>query len=153
MSLRLATKDDFLVVSEMARKFYETTPYFGVLEYDDSKMADTILGLFSDPKQSVVILALKDDEPVGMLVGQVGELLVSRDRVATEMAWWMSPEHRSSKKALELIGAYEYWAKEVAGCQYVQLSCLEDLSIDRVSRFYTKKGYKPFEKFFIKALN
>jgi GNAT superfamily N-acetyltransferase len=140
---------------DMARKFYETTPYHGVVDYDDSKMSDVIISLLENPTERIAILAIDDKtgEPVGMLCGQVGETLFNRKRVASELAWWIDPDHRSSRVSIELINAFEYWAKHKARCEYVQLATVETDQVERISKFYNRKNYNIYERCFLKVIN
>lgn len=153
MTLRVATISDYHVLMEMARKFYETTPYAGVVEYDDSKMSDVIMGIVENPKDRIAILALDVNErPVGMLCAQVTETLFNRKRVASELAWWMDPEHRRSRLSIEMINAFEYWAREIAGCAYTQLATVETPQVQQIQKFYERKNYNIYERCFLKVI-
>lgn len=153
MTLKIATEEDFITIADMTRKFYEHTPYYGVVDYDESKIADVVLGLFGNPTERIAILALDDNgQPVGMLCGQVGETLFNRNRVALELGWWMDPDHRASRLSIELIEAFEYWAKTIANCTYVQLSTVETRQAERIGRFYKRKGYDLYERGYLKVI-
>ncbi len=153
MELKIAGWDDYPDILEMAKKFFDHTPYKDKVDYDDSKISDVVMSLFDNPTERVAILAIHEGRPVGMLCAQVGEILFTRDRVATELAWWMDPEHRASRGSIELIQAFEYWAREKAGCKFTQLATVETEQVQKITKFYNRKGYDLYERAFLKVLN
>lgn len=138
----------------MARKFYDHSPYVGVVDYDESKISDVLVTMFDNPTERIAILVVNDEgQSVGMLCGMVSEILFSRERIATELAWWMDPEYRANRIGIELINAFEYWARHKAQCKFVQLSTIETEQVERISKFYKRKGYDLFERGFVKVIN
>lgn len=69
-------------------------------------------------------------------------------RVATEVVWWIEPEHRG-KIASEMLSAYEAWARK-RGASFVGMAALE--AAPRAGAIYRRRGYVPAETHFIKAL-
>lgn len=69
-------------------------------------------------------------------------------RVATEVVWWIEPEHRG-KVAGEMLDAYEAWAL-TRGASFVGMAALE--AAPRAGVIYRRRGYVPAETHFIKAL-
>ena len=67
---------------------------------------------------------------------------------AVEMAFYVDPGKRSLRAALQLLGAYEYWAKEIAKAKYVNLACIDE----RVSKLYYRRGYVKTESAFRKRV-
>jgi GNAT superfamily N-acetyltransferase len=68
--------------------------------------------------------------------------------LATETAWWVEPDKRGSGLGLQLLQAFEYWAKEKAGAAMISMSSLDD----KVGEMYTKQGYKLYERAYMKVL-
>jgi GNAT superfamily N-acetyltransferase len=153
LQLKIATWDDYPDIMDMARKFFDLTPYAKLVDYDESKMSDVIMSLFDNPTERIAILAVDNDgKTVGMLCAMVSEILFTRDRVASELAWWIDPEHRASRVSIDLINAFEFWAKEKAQCRYTQLATVETEQVDRISKFYKRKGYDLYERGFLKKV-
>lgn len=151
MNFRLATKEDITLVRNMCLKFLEFSPY-KKLSYDISKIDNSFYSLIEDKNDSVVILSLDTlGIPNGMLAMKVGGLPFNEDRIASEIVWWMEPEDRKTRQALELFKAAEYWARKV-GATYVQFSSLSS-SEETVDKFYLRQGYEMTEKAFLKELN
>lgn len=148
MTLRLATDKDEQEVLRMASCFH------GVSPYKDLEFSSTAsLGLFNaylhgDKTSLVIILSEQDERPRGMVIGMSSTPLFSEDKMATEIAWWMDEEYRGSKDSLLMIEAYQEWSRRV-GAKMTQVAMLDDLT--DLSRFYTKKGYRPAERSFIKG--
>lgn len=139
-------------MQDLVHQWIEESPYKD-LTVDPHKL-DTILQalLTGNGTQGIAILAMKDDKPVGMVLGQVAEMLFSHETLAHELAWWVEPSHRGGKIAIKLLDAFEYWAKEVAKCKRVQMSMVETENADRVGKLYTRRGYTLREKAYLKEL-
>lgn len=85
----------------------------------------------------------------GMLVGASVAPLFSKDKVATELAWYMNVEHRDGKAALRLLKAYEDWAKK-AECKFVTMIDIDTL--EDLHSLYERKGYTLTEKTYVKEI-
>jgi GNAT superfamily N-acetyltransferase len=97
---------------------------------------------------TVVILLRKNEKVIGFLVGFANSPLFSTDKIATEAAWYVYPEHRG-RGSLKLLQAYEYWAKHVAKCKLIQMLHLGD---ERLDKLYERKGYRKSEVCYIKEI-
>ena len=136
---------------DMTLKFLDESPYKG-LPADEGKLADVVLGFLQDPTEKIVILAFKDDEPVGMISGMISEHLFSREKTAFELTWWVHPEHRGVKTSIELFDAFEYWARRM-NCKYVQFGAAQGTPYsDKVQKLYNRRGYRMTESNFLKEL-
>lgn len=147
-SLRLAKDYDFPDIVRMAREFHQASPY-KTLAFDEAVLRDLFdQYLLGDKTNLVVILAVEHGVPFGMIVGAANMNLFSRQKVATELVWWVDEEFRGSRLSLRLIQAYEDWATRV-GASMVQVAHLDGLDLSRV---YKKWGYRPAEHSHIKDL-
>lgn len=84
-----------------------------------------------------------------MLVGYATETPFSNDKIASELAWYIEPSYRGHRKAVELVYAYEAWARTV-GCKHVSMSLLSTLT--DASKFYVRMGYTQTEISYLKEL-
>lgn len=146
MTLKLAEATDLPDIVDMALKFAAVSPY-SELPIEQEKIEELILSMLKDRNKTIIVLYMKDDKPVGMLAGMTSEMLFNRELLASEVIWWVEPEHRS-RKSFALKEAYEYWAKRV-GAKYIQMSNLND---KRVEQFYERTGYKLTERAYLKVL-
>lgn len=147
--IRMARENDLPDLLRFAREFHRSSPYRGMkfsLEKTKSGMESIIRG---GGLNAVILVATKDDKPVGMVIAVCGGSEFSEDRVATELAWYVEPEHRNGKRALLLFESYEEWAKRV-GCRFVHGAYLT--SSPDLSGFYNRKGYSKVEESYLKGM-
>lgn len=150
LSLKLATNSDLEAFLRMSQSFYEASPFYPTVSYNNEKLKELLhSSALSGNSRSVVILLLDDEEPVGMIVGYAGEVPFSNDKVASELAWWVDPPYRGRREALQLVDAYEAWAVRV-GCSSVTMSLLPTLA--DLSNLYERRGYKKTEISYLKGL-
>jgi GNAT superfamily N-acetyltransferase len=151
VTLKLATEDDIPAVVMMLVAFHEQSPYKDI-KLNMSRVFDLVTRVVvSDQTKNTIILKVIDDLPVGMVVGQVAEFPLTGGLIASELAWWVSPDHRKGTVATELLEAYEYWAK-LLGCKFIQAVALTNEYEKVLSRFYNKRGYRSYETCFMKEL-
>ena len=89
-----------------------------------------------------------DGQSHGVLMAAATDHPFAPVRVATEVVWWIEPEHRG-KAASAMLAAYEAWAVQ-QGCAFVGMAALE--AAPRAGVIYRRRGYEPVETHFIKAL-
>lgn len=141
--MKVATLEDLEAVKEMALDFIDST-YFSEFSHGDT-VEELLKGILTgDGTQSVVIL----EEGKGMIVGIATPFLYGPHKVASELGWYVYPNERKSKLGSELLAAFEYWAKEKAGCTMIVMGSLND----KLDKFYIDKGYKTHEKSYIKIV-
>jgi hypothetical protein len=101
--------------------------------------------------EGIVLVALKETKPIGMLVGVAREPVFTRSKVAMELGWWIEEAHRKTRASFLIYDAYEDWAKRI-GCTHVQGAYLPGVS-PRLDEFYQKRGYRQVESSFLKTLS
>jgi GNAT superfamily N-acetyltransferase len=149
--LKIATWDDYVHIKRMCLNFADASPYKDIT-VDPEKMEELISDILEgDGTKSIIVLGLVDDTPVGMVAAAASEMLLNREFIAQEIIYWIEPEHRGGKLALELMKAYEFWALKV-GCTYTQMSLVETDQALKVARLYERKGYTPIERGFLKRV-
>ena len=140
--MRIATEEDSLTVLGMAEKFVATTGY-GPL-FDKATVGELILAFIkAAPTEKIIIL---DD--FGFIAGQATQFPFGPYRMASEVAWWIDPDSRGENKGSKLMEAFEYWAKEVALCDFISMTSLDK----KVENIYKKKGYKLYERAYMRVL-
>jgi len=151
MTLKLAAEEDLITVVPMIRNFYETTPY-SKLAFDEDGVRKKLQEMVSHKSgPCTVILSVKDELPVGFLIGVAQPLLFSSDLVAVEAGWWVEPEYRNSRRAFELHNAFLYWAK-LRGCKAASMSTIHGEFSEQLEKLYTRKGYEKTEVNFMRFL-
>lgn len=141
--MKIATLEDLPEISTMSMKFMETTGY---KDYSDKLTIDDLIFRLIMSSQNENIIILKPG--VGFLAGMAVPFPFGPHLIASEIAWWIEPDKRGNKDGIELLEAFEYWAKEKAGCTMISMVCLEE----EHSKIYEKKGYKLYERAYMKIL-
>lgn len=147
LTLRLARPEEAQQICVMTQEFLREAQL--PFEYDEAKTVASFAQVTSDAKRGVVIVAVDQDIPVAMIVGIADSPLFSQHRIASEVVWYVYPEYRKSTVGLKLLKAFEYWAKNVASCDFIQVGSLNN---PRIGNLYERKGYKKGEGIYIKGV-
>lgn len=142
-NIKIATVDDLHEVLDMSKEFMSSTGYS---KYSDEQtITNLIETIVTGPQDTMIILLIPG---VGFLAGQSSPFAFGPHFLASEIAWWVNEDQRKSGAGNELIEAFEYWAKNVARCSIISLTSLDD----KVGKIYEKKGYKLYERAYMKEL-
>ena len=97
------------------------------------------------------ILGVFDDE--GNILGALGYAIApdffTGQSVATELLWYVLPEHRGY--GLALLEAFERHARQ-RGAKFVGMTHLMSLQPEKLGAFYERCGYKCIEHHYMKEL-
>lgn len=149
LNVRVAGLEDMPDIIEMSRQFYNESGYPPHI-FSEERVEETLL--FLDGQPHVIILALDGDRPCGMLIGVLTQLSFSQLKIAVELAWYLEPDFRGTRKAFDLINAYEHWAKNVVQADAVQMVSLTSLNPDKLQKLYERRGYQKMEETYVKWL-
>lgn len=139
--IRLATTADEDIVLQLIKHFHNSSPYSDY-KVDDTKTRLLIKAFTDGPLQERFLLLLVDDQnlPVGFFMGGTTEYLLGYEKIAGEVGWWITPEHRNYRNMKEMHDAYDYWAKEVGARQQGIVSVDE-----KTNKLYKHLGYEIVE--------
>jgi len=141
--VKIATLEDLPEIADMSMKFITTTGYSF---FSDRESIEKLIEALIAGEQNEKIIIFQPG--VGFLAGCATPFLFGPHLLATEIAWWVEPDKRGSGIGAEFLSAFEYWAKEKAGCAMINMVCLDD----KLSKFYEDKGYKLYERAYMKVL-
>jgi RimJ/RimL family protein N-acetyltransferase len=142
--LKIATKEDEELVRSMAYKFVANSPY---KEHHHKDAIDDMIHMVLTEDQRKFICLLHGTD--GMIVGMANYFPYGDFKMATEFAWWVEEDKRSTGVGKELIDAFEYWAKEIAGCRGITMVSLDDT----LGNYYTTRDYVLTERSYLKWLH
>jgi len=141
--VKIATLEDLPEIADMSMKFIATTGY---ASFSDRETIERFIASLVTGEQNEKIIIFQPG--VGFLAGCAAPFLFGQHLLATEIAWWVEPEERGRGAGLDFLSAFEYWAKEKAGCTMISMVGLDD----KLSKFYEDKGYKLYERDYLKVL-
>lgn len=142
MSIKIATIEDLDLVVSLAMKFAQASPYATYATEED--MRQLAKQIIEGPKENGIVLLYED---FGMIAGVARKFIYGYPYGATELAWWVDEDKRGTKAGVELLEAFEHWAKKV-GCLYITMTSLDD----QIGNYYEKKGYKLCERAYMKQI-
>jgi hypothetical protein len=150
-TLRHASLDDIPWIIEKAVQEFHDSPYlgFGVDKIKARQLLEKIIVEGQD--KGFVLISHAEGKPVGCLVAYSFQPLFSQQKVATEALWFLLEEYRKTSRGLDMMKAYEYWAKLV-GCSHVQYGLLST-SPARMQSLYDRTGAVQTEKIFTKRID
>lgn len=93
----------------------------------------------------------KGEELIGGLGGMIVPDLLDGRLTASELFWFMHPDHRGGTGALRLLARYEQWAAE-QGAVEVRMVHLVGHHDQQLQRIYEKRGYTCLEMCYWKPL-
>lgn len=147
-SIRLA---DPLEVYDIVRAFIDESPYKDI-RLEDNHL-DSVFSLFTPEniKTHMAVVLVKDEKIVGILaaVATEGNHHFITDKIATELMWYVYPDHRGTGHALKLVEAYEEWCRQF-GVKYAAMTSLVDNDLQKL---YKKLGYKACEIAYMKEIS
>lgn len=148
--LRLGTLDDIPTLLRFAKNFHSVSPYRG-MRFSRDKGEEFLKGvILGSQSEGIILVALKETKPIGMLIGVATQPVFTHSRIATELCWWVEEEYRNSRGALVMYSAYEDWAKRV-DCSHIQGSYLMNWRSD-LKKFFQRRNYRHVESSFLKTL-
>lgn len=143
--LKVARTDQVPEITDLVLRFISESPY-SELTTDRTKVEDVIFATINNP-DGLVLISI-EDRITGVLVAVANEALFSRERWASELAWYIVPEKRSLSLTRAFLRTYEYWASKVE-CKGISLACLADHVL---TKLYTRYGYEEKELAFFKEI-
>jgi len=134
--IRRARPEDLDAMVLMGLRFLEEV-YPGKFVPNPERMARTGAWLLEDDDRALFV-SEKDDQLTGMFGVFVYEHPMTGERTATEMFFWVQPEHRGH--GLRLLRVARAWAKE-AGATALQMGAPSP----EVERLYERLGLEKIE--------
>lgn len=147
-NIRLAELTDTTDIVILGKEFYKQY-YKDLLGWNTKKVTQNLETAIKEDYFLVLVME-HNKEIVGMFVAMVAPCFFSDDIQGSELAWYVTKDHRKTGKALEMLDWYENWAKE-HGAKLVNMMNIE-IGPKSILSVYKKKGYKLRENTFIKEL-
>ena len=94
-----------------------------------------------DYSKSAGFLAFKDDKCIGFVAAVINEFFFSEYERATDLGFYILPEHRGGTTAFKLLKTVENWAKEM-GVKEIFMGHSVGGNIEGMKKFYQHNGYR-----------
>ncbi len=145
MIIRKAKHEDIFDLLVLARGFSREAP--AMHKWDKDK-TEAMLKMCIENDMTTILVMEHGDEVVGGIVGVIQPLFMSHTVVASELAWFVDPDHRG-RGALKLVKAFEGWAKD-GGADYVTMADIRGIA--DLSKLYERLGYELTEAAYSKKV-
>tara|TARA_R110000744_G_scaffold348171_2_gene453711 strand:- start:170 stop:628 length:459 start_codon:yes stop_codon:yes gene_type:complete len=139
MTIRPMQPEDLPTVLEMARCMHQESVYRR-FDYDENKMGRLLYNYIINPKTSFSCVGTSKDTLNGVFLGSIGEHYFGTDLIASDTLWYVSPQSRGSRVGLQLLQAFENWAKERDAAE-ICVGVSSGLSADKTGTMLQKLGY------------
>ncbi len=148
-SLKIATTDDFDGVIECISNAQNELLY--KLPFSPDRTRQVLLDVL---KQGTIICGMNEHKQiVGVFIALKTLTATSLEPIASEMLWYVHPAYRKTRLALELFGAFEYWAETVAKVGVMIMGNMTNAHSERTHRLYLRHGYQLSEQTYFKRIN
>ena len=94
-----------------------------------------------DYPKSVGFLAFEDDKCIGFVAAIISPFFFSEYERATDLGFYILPEHRGGTTAFKLLKTVENWAKEM-GVKEIFMGHSVGGNIEGMKKFYEHNGYR-----------
>ena len=143
--IRLASSTDKPAILGLLVELATTSRYTGREPLNEGHLATSLDQLMENPNAGF-LMASVGEATVGLLVLLLYDDLISGERKAAEVCWFVQPAHRRGT-GLHLLDRGESWAIEHGARQ------LEMLAPDyRFQRAYRRRGFTPTNRVCVKRL-
>lgn len=146
--IKAAAIQDLKEIAPYGKAFYEEGNLVG--NYDPETFVKNWT-VFLEKGLGVIFIM----ESMGKFAGALGGILFmdpnNNDVSATELFWYVLPEHRNGIEPVRLLLAFEHWAKEM-GARRVSMMHTFGTQVEQLSGIYTRLGYRPLEVHYVKEI-
>jgi GNAT superfamily N-acetyltransferase len=153
---RVATKADLPEVLKLTHAFFDSSEWARDTTFDEDGVSLTLWGLVEDPRNNLFVIETESVVPgAPIVVGALGVYITkypfTKEQVATELFWYIRPDFRGTRLAIDMFIMAEQWAK-AQGARMMLMGALVT-SPPAVRTLYTQFGYNESQTGYIKRIN
>lgn len=151
MIVRAATADDLAGYLTLAQEFHRASPMHDVIDFDVEGYSAFYLRALTDDNIGIWLA-----EANGALIGIVGAVAYPMyfspsNLVVQELWWWLTPAARGSGAGTAMFNAIKNWA-HLKDAKALLMIALEDDRAKKMDSLYSRAGFKPVERLFMKEV-
>jgi GNAT superfamily N-acetyltransferase len=108
--------------------------------FSPEKLGALLHHYVANPEHCFGSVAYIGPDMVGMFVGYTTDYFFGPERLACDLFWYVSPEHRGSRAGVRLLRSFELWAKS-RGVVEVSAGVSTAVAFERTGALLQKLGY------------
>ena len=143
---------DIPKILELGERMHKESPFFGQYEFDRDEVTNYIAHSLNNPQYEFNLVAEKDGEIIGGMLGTVSKLTFCKHYMPNELIVYVEPEHRKGTVGIKLIKAFEKWAYE-KGFTSTSIGFSTGINTDRTIGLYERLGYNIMSYKLVKELD
>ena len=148
--IRDATPADVPSIVTLGERFFKAAEWHKVATWHAPSITATLERMIAAP-EAILLVA----EASGAVVGMAGAMTYpayfnAAQTMGSELFWYVDPAHRSGCGAA-MLDTMETRAREL-GCKAFIMGAVATQRPETMARVYARRGYRPAEQTFIKAL-
>jgi L-amino acid N-acyltransferase YncA len=113
--IRRATPSDIPAMIDIGRAMHAESS-FAPMDFDAETLAATLHRLMADD-QFALVAEDADGKTAGVMIGLISPSWFGRDWTASDLALYLTPEHRGGATAARMVKAFVIWAREAGAKQ------------------------------------
>jgi GNAT superfamily N-acetyltransferase len=139
IEVRAPKPADLPALLALAQRMHAEGAY-SFLPFDPKKVALLFVACGA-MKDHFAAVADRGGAPVGFLGGKLATYPFCNETLATDLGFFVAPEHRASTAAVRLLRAFRAWAKE-RGAREVSLGVSSGVDVERIGALYERMGFR-----------
>jgi len=147
VTVRVASTLDLERLVQMGVRFLRDSEYGGLMPQNVSKITRSFADCLEHPERAAIFVSDDEQMVTGFIVMMLSSHYWSDELIASELGWWVEPEHRRSGAGLGLLVAAENWAIE-KGARAIHMVA----PTPALKRLYTRRGYVEVETVFQRSV-
>ena len=151
MIVRSAVAEDLDRYVALAEAFHAASPMKDAAKFDAQGYGDFFLSSLQNDSLGIWLAEI-DGEIVVICGAILYPLYFSPSSIVVqELWWWLTPAARGTGAGSKMFKQIESWAKERNASALFMIS-LEDDRAQKMEKLYTRAGFKPIERTFMKEV-
>ena len=110
MDWRFFEEKDLYWIQEISEDFLKESAWGNRVKINKEKVKNYFLAAMRNPRMFGIV-ALKEDNPVGFMIGCLLEFSYSKDKFAKQLELYVVPEERGKMAGLQMMKKFIDWSK------------------------------------------